>query len=109
MEEQKKQIKKGWKIFWSIVGTVLFISYFALLGVLIFFRQGRTHYLDGLNGTFIGYARYFYSIFLWLLMIPVFGLTLTYVCIVKSFFGISKGFHHLRIVLLVILLVLNYS
>ncbi|MEN8127419.1 MAG: hypothetical protein ABFR90_06395 [Planctomycetota bacterium] len=76
MKEQKKEIKKGGKIFWVVVGTVLFISYFGLFGVLVFFQwgQGQRYYLDGFNGTHEGFARDVYFFFVSLLQLQYSGL-----------------------------------
>lgn len=50
MEEQKKQIKKGWRIFWIIFDIVFFGIYFVCCLVFID-PKGRLIYYDGLHDT----------------------------------------------------------
>ena len=109
MEEQKKESKKGWKTFWFIIGIVLFVSYYVLLGIIIYLQWGQDqrNYLDGFNGTFEGYARNIYAFFVWLATLPIFVLTLIYVCFLKSMFRSHSRIRHLKIVFLVLLILLN--
>jgi hypothetical protein len=107
--EAQKEMKTGWERFWLIVGIGLFVAYFILLGVIVYFQwgQGQRHYLDGLNGTFEGYARNIYTFFVWLATLPVFTLTIVYACFLKSMFKSNPRIPHLKTVLLVLLILLN--
>lgn len=66
-------LKRDNSVIWCVGAIILLIAYFALIGVFIFFQNGQAHYLDGLNGTFIGMGRHFCSIPLWLIMVIVFS------------------------------------
>lgn len=109
MEEQQKEIKKGRKTFWLVVGIVLLMSYLVLLSALIFLQwgQGQRYYLDGFNGTFEGLARDVYSFFVWLITLPIFVFSLIYACFLKSMFKSHSKIRHLKIVFLVLLILLN--
>lgn len=109
MEEPTKEIKKKWKTFWTIVGIVLFVSYFTLLVVLMYLKWGQAErwYMDGFNGTFEGYARTIYSFIVWLGTLPTFTLMLIYACFLKSMFRTYSRIRRLKIVFLVSLILLN--
>jgi hypothetical protein len=50
MEEQKRQIKKGWKRFW-IIFDILFFGLYFFFCLLLFVLMGPIMYYDGLNDT----------------------------------------------------------
>ena len=64
MEEQKEEVKKGWKIFW-IIFDIIFFGIYALYLIILIDPKGTVRFCDGLYDTNYTFEIIFIPFVLW--------------------------------------------